>query len=394
MRRLSILAAVVSAVLLTASAAQANKVPTSPSITGAVYTTVNTNPDNPNYATQCHNGNPAVNCNQYSAKQYVFLNGGPTHNSLSPDGVYFYAVLAPGGQPNPNDGSAGNLSDDYDCYQNRLIQITGGEVSGVYNSTDPSCFHNTAVLPVGTGHVLDSPFVQLWPYADTPNPGGVYIMAVCYLGPTPTTPLPAGGVDPKSCKYDAFKVLFDKTPPTCKLVSSTTQGSVITSITVAVQDSGGGLENIVYTTTNAKVTYPTPLAVGQTDPWYITATKTDLTQGASLSLTVTDSAGNHIFCDPAYGAKRAVHLRTVAAGHRINVAGLSSSDSKLSLFRLGRGAREAIVAVNGRRFALVNLARQRVWRLNLGAALLHHQGNVVTVSLIGSKGSARVRISN
>jgi hypothetical protein len=393
MRRLSVLAALVIAVLLTASAAQAKKVPTTPSITGAVYTTVDTNPDNPNYATQCHNGNPAVNCNQYSAKQYVYLNGGPTHNSLSPDGVYFYAVLAPGGQPNPNDGSAGNLSDDYDCYQNRLIQITGGEVSGVYNSSDPSCFHNTAVLPVGTGHRLDSPFVQLWPYADTPNPGGVYIMAVCYLGPTPTTPLPAGGVDPNSCKYDAFKVVFDTTPPTCKLVSSTTSGGVITSITVAVQDAGAGLESIVYNSTNANVTYPTPLVVGQLTPWYITATKIDLTQGASLSLTAVNSAGRNVFCDPAYGARRAVHLRTVSAGQRINITELSSAYTKMSLVRLGR-AREAVVAVNGHRFALVNLTRQRVAHLNLGSALLRHHGNVVTVSLIGSKGMARVRISS
>jgi hypothetical protein len=39
----------------------------------------------------------------------------------------------------------------------------------------------------------------LFPFADTPNPGGVYIMAICKL--------PASGsVNPRDCKYDAFKV--------------------------------------------------------------------------------------------------------------------------------------------------------------------------------------------
>jgi hypothetical protein len=41
--------------------------------------------------------------------------------------------------------------------------------------------------------------IQLAPYDDTTNPGGVYILAACSLD---------GGypVDPSDCKYDAFKV--------------------------------------------------------------------------------------------------------------------------------------------------------------------------------------------
>jgi hypothetical protein len=39
----------------------------------------------------------------------------------------------------------------------------------------------------------------LFPYADTTNPGGVYIMAICSLGSGYPVP-------PWSCKYDAFKV--------------------------------------------------------------------------------------------------------------------------------------------------------------------------------------------
>ena len=48
--------------------------------------------------------NSQVNCNIYGIKPDVWLNGGPAANGLGPDGEYFFAVLVPGGQPNPNDG--------------------------------------------------------------------------------------------------------------------------------------------------------------------------------------------------------------------------------------------------------------------------------------------------
>jgi len=148
-------------------------------VSGAGYTTVNTAVDGSGH---CKNGNPAVNCNIYDGKQYVWLNGGPAANGLGPDGQYFFAVLAPGGQPNPNDGGPKNLSDDFDTFQNRTFTVTNGEVSA-YGGT----------------HDKQIPLIRLAPYADTTNPGGVYIMAICSLD--------AGyPVAPKSCKYDAFKV--------------------------------------------------------------------------------------------------------------------------------------------------------------------------------------------
>ena len=154
-------------------------VPAASAVSGAGYTTVNTAVDG---AGHCKNGNPGVNCNIYDGKQYVWLNGGPAGNGLGPDGQYFFAVLAPGGQPNPNDGGPKNLSDDFDAYTNRTFTVTGGEVSA-YGGT----------------HDKTIPLIRLAPYADTPNPGGVYIMAICSLGS-------GYPVDPASCKYDAFKV--------------------------------------------------------------------------------------------------------------------------------------------------------------------------------------------
>src|SRR3954470_21103876 len=148
----------------------------------------------------CKNGNGNVNCNIYDGKQYVWTNGGPDANKLLPDGYYFFAVLIPSGQHNPNDGGAGNLSDDFDSYQNRKFRVTNGEISSY-----------TGAAPY-TPHFFDKDEndnnewkIRLYPYADTTNNGCVYILATCFIGTTGTS----YPVDPKSCKYDAFKVPLD-----------------------------------------------------------------------------------------------------------------------------------------------------------------------------------------
>jgi hypothetical protein len=180
-------------------------------VTGAVFTTTNPAQDNLSSGspTLCNNGNPgtsgpnyvpAINCNIFTAKTYVWLTGGPGPSGLK-NGTYFFAVLVPGGQPDPNDGGAKNLSDmaaapwpasslnadgsaipSGDAYTNRTFTSTGGTIG--YSGTH-DFFNNE---------------IRLMPYDDTSNPGGVYIMAVCSL---------ADGypVDPSKCKYDAFKVL-------------------------------------------------------------------------------------------------------------------------------------------------------------------------------------------
>ena len=157
------------------SAASANT-----AVTGAAFTTTNINVDGTGH---CKNGNEDVNCNIYDGKDFVWLNGGPGTAYVG-DGDYFFAVLEPGGQggnDNPNDGTPKNLSDDYDAYTNRTFSVSGGTVS------------------YAGSHDFDSNKIRLMPYADTSNPGGVYILAICSL---------ADGypVNPSDCKYDAFKI--------------------------------------------------------------------------------------------------------------------------------------------------------------------------------------------
>jgi hypothetical protein len=156
-------------------------------VNGAAFTTTNTNVDGSGH---CKNGNEDVNCNIYDGKQYVWLNGGPSTAYVG-DGTYFFAVLEPGGQggnDNPNDGTPKNLSDDFDAYTNRTFSVSGGTVS--YSGS----------------HDFNSNKIRLMPYADTSNPGGVYILAICSL---------ADGypVNPSDCKYDAFKVQEEEVQP-------------------------------------------------------------------------------------------------------------------------------------------------------------------------------------
>jgi hypothetical protein len=153
-------------------------------VSGAAFTTVNESVDD---AGHCKNGNPGTNCNIYDGKQYVWLNGGPSTAYVG-DGTYFFAVLAPGGQADPNDGATKNLSDDFDGHANRTFSVAGGTVS--YAGT----------------HDFDNNKIRLMDYADTPNSGGVYILAICSLADG----YPA---NPSDCKYDAFKVAAEQVTP-------------------------------------------------------------------------------------------------------------------------------------------------------------------------------------
>jgi hypothetical protein len=158
--------------------------------TNAVFTTTNPDVDGSGH---CQNGNEGVNCNQYDAKEHVWLSGGPlTGNSGLENGTYFFAVLVPGGQggnDNPNDGTPLNLSD---------VAPTSGTGAGdpwtdrVFTLTD-------GVLGYDGPHDFSDNKIRLMGFDDTTNPGGVYILAVCSV---------ADGypVDPSDCKFDAFKV--------------------------------------------------------------------------------------------------------------------------------------------------------------------------------------------
>jgi hypothetical protein len=162
-------------------------------LAGATSTTDNAGFVDGTYTTQnCLNGSSGVNCNIYLDKRDVWTSGLPSAASLS-EGDYFLAVLAPGGQHDPNDGGLKNLS-TFDTWSARSFHV---DATGTVSALG------------GTTHAIDHGKIQLSPYADTPNNGGVYILAICAVpeSPSPDAGVGAPGVDPHVCKYDAFKVL-------------------------------------------------------------------------------------------------------------------------------------------------------------------------------------------
>jgi hypothetical protein len=184
---LSLIARLATLILVAAGftmAATVTSAHAAPPVTNAVSTTTTIAYGSSPGDGPCLNGpqdQDSVNCNLYTAKEDVWLSGLPSDLA---GGDYFLAVLAPGGQPDPNDGADGNLS-RFDDRTARSFHANGdGTVSAL----------------VGSTHVFSNGKVQLYDYADTPNPGGVYILAVCAL-PSDDSP-----VTPSSCKYDAFKV--------------------------------------------------------------------------------------------------------------------------------------------------------------------------------------------
>ena len=147
-------------------------------------------------ADECLHGNGnGINCNHYASKQGVYMNGGPTGNVL-PDGQYYFTVLEPGAQNGGFvDGADGNLSDTTpadgtgDLFGARTFTMQGGNV--VYNGPHDQ----SGATPNGKNAI------GLYPFDDTSNNGGVYILAICKINPR----------DPRDCKYDMFKV----TEPIC-----------------------------------------------------------------------------------------------------------------------------------------------------------------------------------
>ena len=259
---------------------------TSAIVAGAAFTT-----DNPGVTDACLNGgshsSPGVNCNIYTAKGDVWINGGPSagQNHLT-DGTYFFAVLEPGGQPDPNDDGAKNLSDTNtlggladpnlcggggntltgcgDAYTNRTFTVTGGHVS-FYGGT-----HAQDATYSGTLGTL----INLMPYDTTSNNGGVYILAICAVPSSPTTGTGAPGAVASICKYDAFKVKESEPPPPPGKIQSCFSG-----IKYRDDNKSGNF-------TGGETLLPN---------WVI-----DVSDGTNTYTTTTDESGFWSWCEPEH----------------------------------------------------------------------------------------------
>lgn len=163
-----------------------NDASTAEQVRGAAYTTFDAEEGG------CLQGNHpnGINCNHYDCGEHVFVTGGPNRrrggNTLE-NGEYFFAILTPGSQNGgAADGASGNLSDDFDTFTDRRFRMQDGALTNLGT-------HDVGMTP--NGQVI----VRAWPFAQTTNPGGVYILAICPI--VDGTPL----THPRYCKFDAFK---------------------------------------------------------------------------------------------------------------------------------------------------------------------------------------------
>lgn len=182
MRRAFYLAVVGAAVLATTIAAPAAAEPPTTPLSGAIFTTD-------------ASGVP-VNLNSYGAKEDVYLNGGPGINAPAdaaglPAGTYSFQVTDPSGKTLLS-------TDPVTCRQFTV------DTSGVIQDVTPSgaCAHLTGADGEDGGAT-----VQLFPFADTPNNGGVYKV---WVSPTELLDCTAPGNKncfvPRYSKTDNFKV--------------------------------------------------------------------------------------------------------------------------------------------------------------------------------------------
>lgn len=164
-------------------------------ITGAIYTSLA--------------GGITVNGNNYDLKADVYLNGGPNNAQCNsgalPPGNYYFQVTSPDG--------ATLLSSD--AIAEREFAVSGGVIETYLGTT-----HDVVDNDGPCGGIA----IQLIPYADTPNSGGVYKVWVTRVSDftafctsaaclEPGNSASLGGFKPGHIKTDNFRVAQTDTPP-------------------------------------------------------------------------------------------------------------------------------------------------------------------------------------
>ena len=131
-----------------------------------------------------------VNVNQYDSKADVYLNGGPTNGNCDAagvdDGVYVYQITNP----------SGTVLLSSDPIEQREFTVSGGVIIAAND-------HPTVAGDCGGVRV------QMAPFADTPNNGGVYKAWITRKSDY----IANGGFRPGSTKTDNFHVKEEPTTP-------------------------------------------------------------------------------------------------------------------------------------------------------------------------------------
>jgi hypothetical protein len=219
----------------------------------------------------CLDSANGVDCNTYAAKADVYLQAGRDRAGLG-DGWYYFAVLDPGGQQAGFiDGAAQNLSDGDtgDAASNRTFHVSDHRID-VYAGSHP-------VAESESGETI----IQLAPYDDSSNPGGIYLLAICRRGAT----------RPWECRYDAFRIR-----PSCGTPADAAIPDAAPDASPYCAASAPGLVGVYRGTANITVfwswpfAYEDPPSCSQLARRYTTSAVLDISGPPyAVSLTLGDS---------------------------------------------------------------------------------------------------------
>jgi hypothetical protein len=140
-----------------------------------------------------------VNGNVYNAMGDVYLNGGPRPNApctaaALPNGDYYFQVTDPSGNV--------LLHEIGDGVENRRVRVEGGVIEFYYGG--PRNTGTGKCAAVGKTNIT----VQLFPFIQTPNPGGEYKVWMTKVDDYDYTMTKGSfGFIPSKSKTDNFKVV-------------------------------------------------------------------------------------------------------------------------------------------------------------------------------------------
>lgn len=371
----------IGAMLVVAAPASADK-PVTFGGGNALMTTINYTFDHANH---CSNGNPhdtvVNNCNQYDGKQYVWFNGGPTSTSgfSHGDGYYFFVVLEPGGKSGSSleyndhgDPTDANLSDDFDTYQNRTFHVTNGQIDSTSGS-------HTLSLDTEVGQNK----LRLLPYSTTTNPGGVYQLAVCWLGKDSPSNYPITNTS-DCAKSDNFKTGLDGTGPECPEPEFIKKDGY----NMAIQKfrDTGGLEKVeILSMTNVNFTLPPAgfqpaFYTGATD--WVTLVATQINPGllTQAEILAWDVGGNATKCDPVMTTLKVKRGAGVVQRFRVN-----KHENKVRISNGRPGLSKVRITVNGKHFTVrLKAGQKRTLKITKG---LTRERNRIVLRGYGARGA-------
>jgi Protein of unknown function (DUF3344) len=164
-----------------------------------------------------------------------------------------------------------------------------------------------------------------------------------------------------------------------------------TQLQVTVSDPQTGLQSIVVTQSDNADTPVPPFTVGTTDPVTITATKIDQSQGAHVTIVVTDLAGNTVTCDPIISLVQ----RSTKTDPQANRVRVSQEENKIQVMNGAPGLRTFTALVNGTTFKVTGLRNDEVRTIDISSAMRPGNKNVIFVKGHGPQNaSATVVISD